>query len=244
VVALKRELKVFIGWDSRFPEVSDVCAYSLQRRSSIPVHISYLKLGELLEAGLHKRGHDPLASTEFTYSRFLTPYLSGYKGTALYCDNDFLWLDDVSKLLGSCAGGYPLYCVQQHHNPPEGLKMDNRPQTKYPRKNWSSLMLFNCAHPGNRSLNTEKINSETGSYLHQLKWLADEEIGILDHRWNWLEGWSPLVDIERLGAVHFTRGGPWFSQFRNCDYAELWLKEREDFRRESAKNSCSLIKTV
>jgi hypothetical protein len=224
------ELNIFIGWDSTVPEVSDVCAYSLQKRATVPIRISYLKLAELQGTGLYTRDVDPLASTEFTYSRFFTPYLSRYNGLSLFCDNDFLWLDDVSKLLDACEGDYPIYCIHQTHEPTEKTKMDGKVQTSYPRKNWSSLMLFNCSHPRNKQLDLHTVNNEPGSYLHQMRWLEDDEIGNLDSRWNWLEGSSQKPASGQPGAVHYTRGGPWLPEWRHCDYADLWLMERDEFR--------------
>jgi hypothetical protein len=222
-------LKIFIGWDSKYPDVSEVCAYSLINRSSIPVKIFYLKLSELQTAGVYYRPSDPLASTEFTYSRFLTPYLSGHEGIAIYCDNDFLWLDDVAKLIKTAVKDYPLHCVHHFHCPPEKEKMDGQSQTQYPRKNWSSLMLFDCSHPLNRILDVDTVNKQPGSYLHQMQWLPDDMIGKLDQRWNWLEGWYPVVNTDQLGAIHYTRGGPWLAQWRHCDFAENWLQEHRSY---------------
>ncbi len=68
--------RIFIGYDSRFPEPAEVLAYSFRKHSSIPLDIRYLKLDQL---DLN-RTHDPLASTEFTYSRFLVPHLCDFQG--------------------------------------------------------------------------------------------------------------------------------------------------------------------
>ena len=224
-----KPLNVFIGYDSKHPTVSEVCAYSLSRRSSIPVIIHFLKLNDLIASGVYSRPFDPLASTEFTYSRFLTPYLSGYEGIALFCDNDFLWMDDIAKLLSSANENYPLSCVQQIHSPPEKIKMEGQVQTLYPRKNWSSLMLFNCNHRLNRKLDLDMVNNQSGSYLHQMQWLPEDMIGSLEKRWNWLEGSCPAVNVNKLGAIHFTRGGPWLEQWQHIDFASYWNKENQKY---------------
>ena len=103
-MSLRTGLKVFIGWDRTMPEVSEVCAFSLLQRASVPVTAEFLQIDDLTARGLYRRARDPLAATEFTYSRFLVPRLVDYQGLALFCDNDFLWLDDIAGLLVGCIG--------------------------------------------------------------------------------------------------------------------------------------------
>lgn len=219
------QLRVFVGWDRREPEAYEVARYSLVRQASIPVEVQPIKLDELRARGLYWRETDPLAATDFTYSRFLTPCLAGYAGWALFCDCDFLWLADVAGLLALADKKNALHCVQHDYRPTETTKMDGAVQTIYPRKNWSSLMLFNCDHPAVKTLTPEVVNSATGAYLHRLQWARDDEIGSLPVDWNWLEGWNTKPDSGIPKAIHFTRGGPWFDQWRNVDYADLWLAE-------------------
>jgi hypothetical protein len=219
--------RVFIGWDRREPEAYEVARYSLQHRASIPVTVSPIKIDELRAKKLYWRDQDPLASTEFTYTRFLTPALAGFSGWALFCDCDFLWLGDVAGLTGYMKVPKAVYCVQHDYRPKETTKMDGAVQTTYPRKNWSSLMLFNCDHPSVRSLTPELVNRESGAYLHRMQWVADEDIGALPVEWNWLEGWNEKPKQGTPKAVHFTRGGPWFANWQNVDYGELWRAEFE-----------------
>ncbi len=103
--------------------------------------------------------------------------------------------------------------------------MDGRQQTLYPRKNWSSMVLYNCGHPANAALTPELINSQTGAFLHRFQWLDDSLIGEVDETWNWLEGWCSRPEVGHPNAVHFTRGGPWFDEWKHVDYADLWLAE-------------------
>jgi hypothetical protein len=168
-----------------------------------------------------------LASTEFTYTRFLTPALAGFEGWALFCDSDFLWLGDIAGLVEYTRTPKAVFCVQHDYTPKETVKMDGAVQTAYPRKNWSSLMLFNCDHPSVKQLTPEVVNRETGAYLHRIQWAADDEIGALPVEWNWLEGWNEKPAIGTPKAVHFTRGGPWFEQWQDVDYGDIWLSERE-----------------
>ena len=223
---MQSPFRIFIGWDRREPEAYDVARHSLMRRASIPVSVVPLKLDELRAREYYWRDEDPLASTEFTYTRFLTPALAGFSGWALFCDCDFLWLGDVAGLTQYTKTDKAVYCVQHDYTPKEKTKMDGAVQTSYPRKNWSSLMLLNCAHPSVRKLTVELVNRESGAYLHRMQWAADEEIGELPVEWNWLEGWNEKPAQGTPKAVHFTRGGPWFPQWQNVDYGDLWLKER------------------
>jgi hypothetical protein len=220
-------LRVFVGWDQREPVAYDVCRYSLERRSSIPLDIRPIKLEDLRARGLYWRQEDPLASTEFTYSRFLTPALADFTGMALFCDCDFLWLADIAGLIHAAESGKAVHCVQHDYRPSEAVKMDGRAQTQYPRKNWSSLMLFDCAHPAVCALTPAVVNSESGAYLHRMQWVDDKDIGALPMEWNWLEGWNQKPVVGTPGAVHFTRGGPWFAHWQNVDYAREWCAERD-----------------
>ncbi|MEX0923273.1 MAG: glycosyltransferase [Rhodovibrionaceae bacterium] len=230
------DLKVFIGWDSREPEAYEVARFSLLRHVSIEAEVHPLKQPELRAQGLYWREFDPIASTEFTYTRFLTPHLAGHCGWALFCDSDFLWCGDVGELLELADPGKALLCVQHDHRPTETVKMDGRVQTVYPRKNWSSLMLFNCDHPANRKLTPEVANGESGKFLHRMQWLADEEIGALPEAWNWLEGWCAKPAEGPPKAIHYTRGGPWFEQWQAVDYADLWFAERALMERGGAES--------
>jgi hypothetical protein len=223
---MSEPFRIFIGWDKREPIAYDVAKFSLERRASIPIDVKPIKIDELRERKLYWREQDPLASTEFTYSRFLTPALADYCGWALFCDCDFLFLADIAGLVKYAFGDVAVYCVQHDYHPTEMTKMDGAVQTVYPRKNWSSLMLFNCSHPSVRKLTPEVVNSESGAYLHRLQWAADEEVGSLPVEWNWLEGWNEAPAHGTPSAVHFTRGGPWFAQWKNVQYGDLWLAER------------------
>ena len=227
---MSETLKLFVGWDSREDIAYQVCRHSVLRRASGHVSVTPLRQRALAALGLYKRPRDPLASTEFAYSRFLVPYLCGYQGWAIFCDCDFLWLDDVRKLAALADPAFAVQCVQHDHRPTERWKMDGARQSVYPRKNWSSLVLYNCGHPANAALTPEIVNTESGAFLHQFKWLNDSLIGALPETWNWLEGWNAKPATGTPAAVHFTRGGPWFDDWLDVAYADLWLAERDDWR--------------
>ena len=117
-------LNVFVGWDSREDIAYRVCRHSILRRASIPVEVTPILQDALRAEGLYSRPADPLASTEFTYSRFLMPALAGYRGWALFCDCDFLWLADIAELFALADDRYAVYCVHHDYRPRESSKMD------------------------------------------------------------------------------------------------------------------------
>lgn len=210
-------LRIFIGWDSRFPEPADVLRFSLLKHASIPLDIHYLKLHELHLA----RQPDPLASTEFTYSRFLVPHLCGFRGTALFLDNDMLCLGDVKEIADLPMQMFALRVVKHDYQPTNTVKMYGCPQTSYPRKNWSSMMLMNCAR---LTLWTKQVvEVQTGAYLHRFQDVPDEQIGDLPTTWNVLD----TMD-ERTKLIHYTNGGPWFEQYRDHPHADVWFRYRQE----------------
>ncbi len=222
-------INFFIGYDAKEDIAYRICKYSLLKRASTKVKVFSLKLDELIAKKLYTRTLDPLASTQFTYSRFLVPKLMNYTGWAVFCDCDFIFLDDVNNLIKNLDNSKALYCVQHDYTPKEKHKMDGQKQTIYPRKNWSSFILFNCSHPSTKNLTVETVNNENGAYLHQFKWCKNEEIGKLDERWNWLEGWTSNHNNNKPFAVHYTRGGPWFSEWQDVEYAKEWINERDEY---------------
>ena len=228
-------LNFFIGYDSKEDIAYRVCKYSILKNTKSDVNIFALKLYELISRGMYTRSVDPLASTEFTYSRFLVPAIMNYNGWAVFCDCDFLFFDDVEKLTNDLDPSKAIYCVQHDYTPKEKHKMDGQKQTIYPRKNWSSFIVYNCNHPSNKKLTIDVVNKETGSYLHQFKWLNDNEIGSLDERWNWLEGWTSQHNSNKPFAVHYTRGGPWFEEWQDVEFASEWIEVRDQYIKQKYK---------
>ena len=230
-------LNFYIGYDSKEDIAYRVCKHSLLKNAKINVNVLSLKLDELVAKNLYTRNIDPLASTEFTYSRFLVPHLAKYKGWAVFCDCDFIFFHDVGELINNLDPNKAVYCVQHDYTPKEKHKMDGQKQTIYPRKNWSSFIVYNCSHPSTMQLTIERVNSETGAYLHQFKWCKDNEIGSLDERWNWLEGWTSSHNNSKPYAVHYTRGGPWFSEWQDVEFAKEWLIERDEYLSKKFKSN-------
>lgn len=247
-------LTVYIGWDSRESVASDVCAHSIRRRTRSVLDIKYLKHRELRALGLFARpwlidgtkgNFTDLIdgrgfTTEFSHTRFLVPALQKYKGWALFLDADMIFLSDVKKLFSLCDDKYAIMCVKHQHQPPaNSVKMDGRMQNGYWRKNWSSFMLINCAHPSNAALTVEKVNLADGADLHALSWLRDNEIGHLPTSYNYISGVSPKLAKTHEDkpifpdVIHYTEGGPWFEEKKDVQFSDLWIDEYEEWCRDA-----------
>ena len=213
---------VFIGYDPREAVAFSVLAYSIHARATQPVSIAPLMLPQLKNVLTRER--HPLQSTDFSFSRFLTPYLSGFEGWSLFLDCDMLVLDDIAKLWALRDDRYAVMAIKHDHVPKETTKFLGEPQTKYEKKNWSSVMLFNNARC--RALTPDYVNTASGLELHQFKWLNDDAlIGALPDRWNHLVGYNaPRADA---ALVHYTLGGPYFAEYAGCEYADEWQGERD-----------------
>jgi hypothetical protein len=222
-------MKVFVGYDTREDIAYQVCKHSLESRNK-NVEVRPLKQNELREQGWYSRPIDKLASTEFTFTRFLVPELCNFDGWALFCDSDIIFIEDIKELFDQADNKYAVMCAQHDYTPKEGVKMDGQTQTVYPRKNWSSVVLFNCGHPSNKKLDLNLVNNPeiTGAYLHRFSWLDDSEIGQISHEWNWLTDWYEEGKDGTPKALHYTEGGPWFENYRNCGWHSTWKIELQE----------------
>ncbi|KAM3402612.1 hypothetical protein ACQJBY_006457 [Aegilops geniculata] len=238
--------RVFVGYDPKEHEAYEVCRRSLIRHATVPLDVRPIRQPDLRASGLYWRARGPMESTEFSFTRFLTPFLAGYRGWALFIDCDFLYLADVAELIASAvpsdaaaAKRLAVVCVKHEYTPLEATKMDGVMQTVYPRKNWSSMVLYNCAHPKNvAALTPDAVSTKTGAFLHRFSWLDDDEIGEVPFVWNFLVGHNkvdPDDPATQPKALHYTCGGPWFDRYRDCEFADLWIKEAEELRAEKEK---------
>ena len=215
-------IRIFIGYDHREAAAYNVLAHSINTRASQPVSITPLMLTQL--GGVYTRKRDPLQSTDFSFSRFLTPYLAGFEGWAIFMDCDMLVLDDIARLWDLRDERFAVQVVKHNHVPKEDVKFLGATQTRYGKKNWSSVMLMNCARC--RALTPEYVSTASGLELHQFKWLGNDDlIGAIPTAWNHLVGFDPPRGDASL--VHFTIGGPYFSEYRDCEYAAEWNRERD-----------------
>ena len=217
-------IRIFIGYDPREAVAFSVLSHSIQVRSSQPVGITPINLSQL-KAQMW-RGRAGLQSTEFSFSRFLTPYLCNYDGWAIFMDCDMLVLDDIAKLWKFRDDKFTVQCVKHNHVPKEKTKFLNQPQTVYEKKNWSSVMLLNCNKCA--ILTPEYVNTASGLALHCFRWLSDEnQIGGIPHSWNHLVDYDPAKPIKEISNLHYTSGGPYYKEYSNCGYADVWKRERE-----------------
>ncbi|HJN34027.1 MAG TPA: glycosyltransferase [Prochlorococcus sp.] len=213
-------INIYIGFDPRESVAVNVLTDSLQAHASQPVRIAQVRLSQLKR--VYQRDHDPLQSTEFSFSRFLVPWLNNYKGWALFIDADMLCMSDIAELWDLRNDRFAVQVVKHEHNCTSSTKFQGMPQTPYARKNWSSVTLFNCKRC--RALTPEFVNIASGLDLHQFKWLSDSEIGELPPEWNVLVGVQPIPANARI--LHYTLGGPWFDDCLTMNESHTWLKAR------------------
>lgn len=232
-------LRVYIGYDSREPEAYAVAESSLLRHASVPVSVTPLNAQRLAENGLLRRPTDlrgqrydipsnAPASTEFAISRFLVPFLA-QTGWALFVDSDVVFMGDVAELFALADPRYALMRVMHDHRPVNSLKMDGQAQTSYPRKNESSVMLFNCDHAANKRLSLVDVQERRGFDLHQFFWLHDLEIGALPMEYNWLVNVEPKPANPKI--AHFTLGGPFTPGWHGAEHDEIWLRELPELQK-------------
>lgn len=212
-----RVLPVYIGYDGQEEVAYHALCQSILEHASRPVQFTPIKLSTL--KGLFDRETLAQQSTEFSFSRFLTPYLSDYAGWSLFMDCDMLARADIAELFAMADDQYAVMVAKHDYVPRDEVKFLDHVQTRYAKKNWSSMMLLNNARC--RALTPAFVNSASGLELHQFKWLADDaEIGALPLAWNWLVGEYEANPDAKI--AHFTRGGPYFPEYADCDYAEEW----------------------
>ena len=214
-------LNVYIGYDPNETVAYHVLAHSILRRASIPVSIAPLMRSQL--GAMYRRERGPTESTEFSLTRFLVPALSEFRGWSLFIDCDMLCLADVAELAAVIpqSGDKAVLVCQHDYVPRTERKFLDQVQTKYPRKNWSSLMLFNNERC--RALTPDYVNAASGLELHRFQWTEDARIGSLPLEWNWLVGEYEHTPAAKI--VHYTLGGPYFDDYRDCDYASEWREE-------------------
>lgn len=219
---------VYIGYDQREHLAAEVCKFSIQQRTDklTPIDVKYLMSADIPS---YKREREQTQSTDFTYTRFLVPFLNNYKGYSIFCDCDFLFQADILDLFLRVDKTKPINVVKHPpYIPHTQIKMDGIAQHSMSKKNWASLIVFNNAHPSNAKLTPEYVNSVSpGRRLHQFEWLQSDEIGSIPLDWNTLDGYYFLDDPK---AIHFTDGGPWFPQYKHTMYSARWWKEYYEYQ--------------
>lgn len=213
-------IPIWIGYDPREAVAYHVCCESILSRASVPVSFHPLALNTL--KGLYKERHGD-GSNDFIYSRFLVPYLSGFKGHALYMDSDMIVKDDIAELWGLRDSLKGVQVVQHDYQTKHPQKYFGATNPNYPRKNWSSLILWNCGYMPNRILTPEYVAEAGGAHLHRFAWLSDDRIGGLPTTFNWLvEEYDHNPEAKIL---HYTIGTPCIEGFEKSEHAIDWYTE-------------------
>lgn len=230
------KLKIFIGYDVAEKPAYDTLKYSIEKNTNADITIIPLYHKELRRQGWFQRpwltgamdgnrtdliDQRPF-STEFSHTRFLVPALCNFTGWALFMDCDMLVRCDIKELFDQADDRHAVMCVKHRQEVKKSEKMDGSPQTSYYRKNWSSLVMWNCGHAANRILTKDAVNVSTGGWLHGFSWLDDHQIGHLDDTYNWIEGTSKTHVFPRI--IHYTAGGPWHTNYKDVMYADEWWK--------------------
>lgn len=215
-----KTIPIFIGFDSREAVAYHVCCNSIIRHSTHPVSITPLALKNL---GGYTETHAD-GSNQFIYSRFLTPFLMDYQGWAIFMDGDMLLRDDIAELWSLRDDSKAVIVVKHDYKTKMTEKYLGSKNQNYPRKNWSSVILWNCGHPKNKLITPEFIEQATGAELHRFTWLDDSDIGSMPGIWNWLPDEYGENDHAKL--LHYTLGTPCFHDFATTPMGNEWHRER------------------
>jgi len=214
-----KKVKIYIGFDQREAIAYHAFVQSLIDHASIPLDITPLAVKTL--KGYEEKHEDK--SNDFVYSRFLTPFLNDFKGWAIFVDGDMICQADIKELLDLRDASKALQVVKHDYKTKSNQKYLGNINQDYPRKNWSSVILWNCAHPKHKLLTPDFIANESGKYLHRFSWLEDNEIGELPKEWNWLATEYP--NNEQANIIHYTLGTPCFKDYRDTAMSDIWLKK-------------------
>ena len=209
---------IVVGFDQKESVAYHTFTQSVIDKSSMPVRFMPLSVGSLTNyKEVHKDG-----SNDFIYSRFLVPYLMKFKGWAIYADGDMVCLKDIKKLWDLRDDKFAVQVVKHDYKTKIKNKYWGNKNEDYPRKNWSSLILWNCEHPSHKVLSPEFIQEQPGSFLHRFSWILDEEIGEIEKEWNWLA--MEYEEKNDINLIHYTIGTPCFEEYKNKSLSSYWKK--------------------
>lgn len=218
-------INLYVGYDEREAIAYHVFCHSVIKNTSIPVKITPLVLSQLKE--FNETHQD--RSNDFVYSRFLTPYLNEFNGWAVFADGDMICQADLKELIGMADPNKALMVVKHDYQTKASIKYLGNINENYPRKNWSSVILWNCSHPKHKILTPEFVSNQTGKFLHRFSWLDDNDIGELPVEWNWLA--CEYEKNTEAKLIHYTLGTPCFKDFRDTDMAEIWYDYYESAKK-------------
>ena len=211
-----KPIKLVIGFDQRESVAYHTFCQSIIEHASAPLTFIPLAINSLKE---YKEVHVD-GSNDFIYSRFLTPYLNNFEGWAIFADGDMICQADIKELWNLRDESKALLVVKHNYETKVSKKYLGNKNENYPRKNWSSVILWNCSHPKHRILTPEFIAKQPGSYLHRFSWLDDSDIGELPKEWNWLA--IEYSENKNAKLIHYTLGTPCFKEYKDSEMASIW----------------------
>ncbi len=209
---------IVVGFDQREAVAYHTFTQSIIEKSTMPVRFLPLSINSL--SNYNERHKD--GSNDFIYSRFLVPHLMNFKGWAIYADGDMVCLEDIKKLWNQRDKNYALQVVKHDYETKIEKKYFGNKNENYPRKNWSSLILWNCEHEAHKILSPDFIEKQSGAFLHRFSWIKDEEIGELEKEWNWLS--LEYEEKKDINLIHYTIGTPCFKEYENKSLSSYWKK--------------------
>lgn len=216
---MNQHIPIIVGFDQREAVAYHTFCQSVISRSSHTVQFIPLAENNL---STYQEDHTD-GSNKFIYSRFLTPYLLGYKGWAIFADGDMVCQADITELWSLRDESKAVMVVKHDYSTKSNIKYLGNKNEDYPRKNWSSLVLWNCGHSAHKILTPEFIQKSTGAYLHRFSWLEDHLIGEIPREWNWLAIEYPENRNAKL--IHYTLGTPCFQEYSTTSMSEIWNNE-------------------
>lgn len=218
---MNETIKIIVGFDQRESVAYHTFCQSIIEKASMPIQFLPLAINTLKN---YKETHTD-QSNDFIYSRFLTPYLNNFEGWAIFADGDMICQSDIKELWDLKDESKALMVVKHDYQTKADIKYLGNKNENYPRKNWSSVILWNCSHPKHKILTPEFIQNQTGKYLHRFSWLDDNEIGEIPREWNWLAIEYPENKDAKL--IHYTLGTPCFKEYENTDMSDIWYETFE-----------------
>ncbi len=213
---MNEKFNIVVGFDQRESIAYHTFTQSIIEKASLPVSFIPLAINTLKD---YKETHTD-KSNDFVYSSFLTPYLNNFKGWSIFADGDMICQTDIKELWALRDESKALLVVKHDYQTKAHQKYLNNTNENYPRKNWSSVILWNCAHPKHKTLTPDFIANQTGKYLHRFSWLDDSDIGELPPEWNWLAIEYPENKNAKL--IHYTLGTPCFKDYRDTEMSDAW----------------------
>ena len=209
-------IRLVVGFDQRESVAFHTFVQSVIDVTSMPISLTPLALNSLRG---YRESHSD-GSNSFIYSRFLTPYIANFDGWAIFADGDMVCKADLADLWALRKNEFAVMVAKHSYETKATKKYLGNKNEDYPRKNWSSVILWNCQHPKNRVLTPDLVMKSNGAFLHRFSWLLNSEIGEIPKEWNWLA--TEYEDNPAANLIHYTLGTPCFREYRDSPMSAEW----------------------